>query len=146
MVWQCAFVWFLFEHYQQYQPTPRANQTRPSYKDRACTIDGSFLDPCRNSSIVSLPSPFCMSTQAYRNHMNQETRTRGIWANQDNTRSIVAKIFSTRFAGVFSSSDNLTIDPCNTEIHVNKRLCCVPCCIIPPSGRWHRQCGTSRRV
>ena len=33
--------------------------TSPSYSDSACTIDGSDLEPSRNSSIDNLPSAFC---------------------------------------------------------------------------------------
>lgn len=37
--------------------------TSPSYRDSACTIDGSDLEPSRNSSIDNLPSAFCCIDQ-----------------------------------------------------------------------------------
>lgn len=37
--------------------------TSPSYRDSACTIDGSDLEPSRNSSIDNLPSAFCCFEQ-----------------------------------------------------------------------------------
>lgn len=41
---QCSMTWYY---------------TSPSYSDSACTIDGSDLEPSRNSSIDNLPSAFC---------------------------------------------------------------------------------------
>jgi len=58
--------------------------TRPSYKDKACTIVGSCLLPSTNSSNVSLASL---------------------------SRSMLLKILSTLFSGVSSSSGSLTIVP-----------------------------------
>jgi len=62
----------------------KISYTRPSYKDKACTIVGSCLLPSTNSSYVSLASL---------------------------SRSMLLKILSTRFSGVSSSIGSLTIDP-----------------------------------
>lgn len=58
--------------------------TRPSYSESAWTIDGSAFEPSWNSCSVNFPSSFL---------------------------SIIAKILSTRFSGVFSSSGSSTVLP-----------------------------------